>query len=174
MTSLIKEDKPNPKKREFSENENGYSYICEYEDNKRHGDGVVIFKNAKCTGNWNNGVLKKIKIEWSDNNYFEGSVKTLNQEIVYDGTRTYTNGAIYEGELVSGIRHGFGRFTYNKEVYCGYWSNGKRNGSGEQVYRNGDMYTGKWLDNKKHGKGKFIKGGEIVIGIWENDELVEN
>jgi hypothetical protein len=86
---------------------------------------------------------------------------------------TYKNGAIYQGEILSGFPHGFGFFTHNTEVYFGNWSNGKRNGSGEQVYRNGDMYTGKWLDNKKHGKGKFIKGGEIVIGIWENDELVQ-
>jgi hypothetical protein len=100
-------------------------------------------------------------------------VKTLNQEIVYNGTRTYTNGAIYQGELLSGLRHGFGFFTHNKEVYCRYWYNGKRNGNGEQIYRNSDMYTGYWLDNKKHGKGKLSKDGEIVIGIWENNELVE-
>ncbi len=43
----------------------------------------------------------------------------------------YSNGDIYEGQLVNGLREGYGQFTYaNKDVYVGEFSENYRHGKG--------------------------------------------
>lgn len=44
--------------------------------------------------------------------------------------------AVYEGELLNGLRHGYGtlRFTDSHVVYEGEWQYGKRHGRGVLYY----------------------------------------
>ena len=61
------------------------------------------------------------------------------------GTHTFSNGNIYEGEFKSGIRHGKGKFTtIEKDMYS--------------------IHEGEWKDDRMHGKQKITlihKGGKI-------------
>ena len=65
---------------------------------------------------------------------------------------TYKNGDTYEGQLVNGQIHGFGKCIYaNKDVYMGYFENGKRHGYGVYTSSDGDGLEGEWEN------GKFIR-----------------
>jgi len=48
-----------------------------------------------------------------------------------EGTFTWANGAVYEGE----------------------WKDNKRNGHGIYKWSNGDVYEGEWKNNQPNGKG---------------------
>lgn len=43
-------------------------------------------------------------------------------------------------------RHGFGRCTYEKGVYIGYWKNNLEHGDGELQAPDGFIYTGTWVN----------------------------
>ena len=59
---------------------------------------------------------------------------------------------VYTGDLVNGVRHGFGTFKYN----------------------NGDFYDGSWRNNeRRYGMCKF-RTGEVYDGDWSNDTYMEN
>ena len=46
---------------------------------------------------------------------------------------------MYEGEVLKGYRHGFGKYKSIKEnyVYEGFWKNGKKEGKGKITYNDG-------------------------------------
>jgi len=47
------------------------------------------------------------------------------------GKYTYSNGQIYEGNYVNGVKEGLGKLFYpNKKIYKGYFKNGKPYGEG--------------------------------------------
>ena len=76
------------------------------------------------------------------------------------GTHTYDDGGVYEGEWKDGLRHGQGTHTYaNGNVYEGEWKAGKRNGYGAYTSDHEDMqYVGGWKDGKEDGHGIKIFG----------------
>lgn len=111
------------------------------------------------------------------------------------GTKNYSNGATYVGDLVLGIQEGKGKITYpdgttyegqirqnnfegfgvirwsNGDVYSGNHRNNKRNGFGKLVFVNGDSYEGNFVDNIESGRGKYTwKDGTIYDGYFENDK----
>lgn len=54
------------------------------------------------------------------------------------GVYTWPDGSTYEGEVVNGIRHGFGMFKSSTQPvsYIGHWCHGKRHGKvGEAAAR---------------------------------------
>ena len=42
----------------------------------------------------------------------------------------------------------------NKDVYEGYWVDGKCEGHGKLIEKSGKWYNGEWKNNKYHGDGK--------------------
>ena len=81
--------------------------------------------------------------------------------------------------------HGQGTFTWkNGNVYNGNWERDLMNGHGKYTYANGNIYEGQWLNGKKHGQGKmtYISGeknsgkGTVSIkvkeGEWKDDEFI--
>ena len=42
----------------------------------------------------------------------------------------WPDGSTYEGDVINGLRHGFGTFmcANGRTSYTGHWQNGKRNG----------------------------------------------
>jgi radial spoke head protein 1 len=49
----------------------------------------------------------------------------------------------YEGELVNGIKHGQGIYTFRSGArYEGEWKHGRRHGWGTMRYASGDCYEG--------------------------------
>lgn len=79
---------------------------------------------------------------------------------------TYTNGDKYEGEVVRGIREGYGTYYYhNGDKYEGMWYNNKKHGMGTLFYKNGNLYVGEWHDSEKSGLGTFyFKNGDKYHG----------
>lgn len=88
----------------------------------------------------------------------EPAVKVKIDRIEFD------NGDIYEGEMVNGLRHGKGKYTWaNGDFYEGEWAKGWRCGFGiyksySKNEKDGSTYTsytyeGEWKDSKKHGQG---------------------
>ena len=60
----------------------------------------------------------------------------------------WSDGRKYDGEYVSGRKHGYGLFL---------WPDGRR-------------YTGEWYDGRRHGKGTYTNArAETRTGYWEND-----
>ena len=77
-----------------------------------------------------------------------------------------------------GIPNGYGIMTFeNKDVYKGYWENGKKNGLGKYVSIEGDFYEGYWKENMKHGKGSSTEKIENEIyyrnGLVEYNQFIE-
>ncbi|KAJ8793375.1 hypothetical protein J1605_019426 [Eschrichtius robustus] len=90
------------------------------------------------------------------------------------GVYTWPDGSTYEGEVVNGVRHGFGMFKCSTQPvsYIGHWCHGKRHGKGS-IYYNQEgtsWYEGDWVHNIKKGWGiRCYKSGNIYEGQWENN-----
>jgi len=99
----------------------------------------------------------------------------------------------YSGDLLNGIRHGFGKVIWDDgNVYEGdfvndkFWGKGKLihtdghlyegdfvndsfHGKGKLTYANNTFYEGEFLNSKFHGKGKLtLPDGNIYKGEFEN------
>nr|XP_035138703.1 radial spoke head 10 homolog B isoform X11 [Callithrix jacchus] len=90
------------------------------------------------------------------------------------GVYTWPDGSTYEGEVVNGMRNGFGMFKCSTQPvsYIGHWCNGKRQGKGT-IYYNQEgtcWYEGDWVQNVKKGWGiRCYKSGNIYEGQWEDN-----
>lgn len=90
-------------------------------------------------------------------------------------TVRYKDGAIYEGEMYNGKRHGKGKLTiYNKDVYEGYFSNDKYHGKGKYISTKGFVVEGNFVNGSFTGKGKVIhENGRIDEGDFVDGVLNE-
>ena len=93
---------------------------------------------------------------------------TSNQKLKYN--IAYTNGDKYEGEILDGIREGFGTYIYQTgDKYIGYWHENKKHGTGTFYGREGNLYIGQWRNNQKDGLGTYyFKTGEKYIGEFKS------
>lgn len=99
--------------------------------------------------------------------------------------RLYPDGTVYEGEILSGLRHGPGKCRFVKGgVYVGQWKKDKKNGIGTLLYADGSVYDGQFKNDKRHGRGYQLykkkiassqdssaqdeKSGGIYDGEWKN------
>ncbi len=87
----------------------------------------------------------------------------------------YSNGAVYEGEIVNAMRSGKGKMTYkNGDVYDGFFANDKMNGNFTVTYANGDSYIGPIVNNVREGFAtityKNKNGYDIYEGEFANDK----
>jgi hypothetical protein len=80
------------------------------------------------------------------------------------------NLAVYEGDMLNGMRHGFGRLTTPKYVRLGMWRDDQFTGWGRESRRNGDILEGKYIDGRVTGKGilKNAKGNLYVGDFVES------
>lgn len=64
---------------------------------------------------------------------------------------------IYEGQVVNGEPHGWGKLTYlNDVVYEGEWRKGQEHGHGTITWRNGNSFSGKFDQGKPISTTKYI------------------
>ena len=82
----------------------------------------------------------------------------------------------YTGYLVNGVRHGQGTFSWDDGgVYEGNWSHGKRDGYGKMTTASGDVYEGPFVDGKRHGEGTYRwADGAIYTGAWVENQRTGN
>ena len=79
---------------------------------------------------------------------------TENEILVSNGvTRVpYQSGAVYEGEVQNGKRHGNGMLTWaDGQSYQGMWYLGLPHGLGVAEYGSGASYCGEWYLGDRHG-----------------------
>ena len=64
---------------------------------------------------------------------------------------------IYEGQVVNGEPHGWGKLTYlNDVVYEGEWRKGQEHGHGTITWRNGSLFSGKFDQGKPFSTSKHF------------------
>uniref|UniRef100_A0A7R9V367 MORN repeat-containing protein 3 n=1 Tax=Chlamydomonas euryale TaxID=1486919 RepID=A0A7R9V367_9CHLO len=85
------------------------------------------------------------------------------------------NGSRYEGEVLAGRPHGWGKFFSAKSgsltlEYEGSYVQGVREGDGTRYYASGEQYTGDFVAGLRHGHGRFFfDAGNVYAGEWVND-----
>lgn len=79
-----------------------------------------------------------------------------------------TSAERYEGQFLSGKRHGFGTAWWKGSAYSGEWQMNTITGRGTFVYGNA-RYTGDFLDGKRHGTGRIDYGGTVYVGRFDSD-----
>lgn len=101
------------------------------------------------------------------------------------GSLTYSDGSIYEGEILYGrIRNGTGNFTWSTgESYYGTWENDTPSGEGKMIWPNFGEYLGSFVNGKREGTGVFIwsyegepaEGAPVEYrGDWTGDQIGPN
>lgn len=165
-------------------------YVGQWEDGKQNGQGVFTYQNGSVyEGQVVNGLCEGYgRRQYANGCSYEGQWKKDSQN--GQGTYTYEdgmswtglfvdnkmwtgngfwyyytdgkrNGKTYDGEVVDGVPHGFGRYTFaDGSFYEGEFVNGKRHGEG--------VYESFGLADDEGPTLRYQKGG-----LWVRDKLVE-
>jgi hypothetical protein len=93
----------------------------------------------------------------------------------------YPNGEKYHGEIVNGLRDGFGKLKTMKFSYTGSFHHGLFNGNGTFLWHTfkedgvevvGRKYVGTFCNGKRDGKGLLFDGkGGMWDGMWKDDQF---
>ncbi|MEI7430613.1 MAG: hypothetical protein WCL27_09165, partial [Betaproteobacteria bacterium] len=114
------------------------------------------------------------RIEWSNGDIYEGTL--------ISGLKTgkgifesRTAGFRYEGDWVADIQSGRGKITFdNGDIYEGEMKEGIFHGVGTHSSRDGSRYEGNWKNGRKEGHGKLTyPRGDYWEGLFSNDELTD-
>jgi len=153
---------------------NGYKYIGEWKDNKKHGQGTHTWANGdKYIGEWKgNKRHGQGTLTWKKGDKYLGEWK--DSERNGQGTYTWANGDKYIGEYKDSKRNGQGKVTWkNGDKYVGEWKDSKRTGQGTYTWANGNKYVGEFKDNKRNGEGlNFLENGKIQEGIFKDNKFI--
>ncbi|EFO65029.1 Phosphatidylinositol-4-phosphate 5-kinase, putative [Giardia lamblia P15] len=125
-------------------------YKGEYKEDKRCGNGTLVYKE------------KKVYVG-----------EFLNDLRYGHGTMSYPNGSTYTGLYKEDLRSGLGKMTFpDGSVYEGMWRENEMWGAGTLVYRDGDRYEGEFASNMKHGRGiMHLINGDILEGTFAHDVM---
>jgi len=176
---------------------NGGEYVGEWDKGRRDGQGIMTYANGnKFVGKWSYDEYSEGVLTFANGNKYEGkwdkggwdSGRAYRKAIFYRGTILYKDdaGNQYEGEyyriarytenpIIADSYHGQGAMRYaNGDVYIGWWSYGKKSGSGAlngtMNYANGDFYIGAWIADKKTRGTMNYANGDVYIGSFDNDK----
>lgn len=125
--------------------EDGGTYCGEWKNSKAHGYGICTGPKgqARYEGSWHNG--------------FELS-----------GVYVWPNGHRFEGEWLSGRRHGLGVEYRGKWTYQGEWEEGFKARYGVQKSQSGARYEGSWTSGLQEGYGiEIYADGGYYYGQWK-------
>lgn len=83
-----------------------------------------------------------------------------------DGSIVWPNGDRYDGQIVSGLRQGTGRFTgRDGQVLEGQWQANRLVGEAQLRYANGDAYRGPLVNDLPEGRGRMeFASGDVYTG----------
>ena len=130
---------------------NGDVYEGEFENDKRHGRGVLI-----CS------VTNKGGTETSTTRY---DCQWVNDQRHGDGICAYADGRLYEGQWADNQRHGLGVCVYaDGSHYQGSWQHDTRQGRGT-MQCNEWQYTGNWEMDEFHGEGMMVIDVQRINGV---------
>lgn len=186
----------------------GAKYEGEFKNWRSHGKGTVtypdgfVFKTNNIENEEYFGVCvlvdengnesrfyfeDKNKTGYGPYTYTKNEDKSLNGKPINGKCSLYfVNHTIFNGELVNGLREGYGVYiTITEQKYMGDFKNGKFEGNGIFTIMSGFLgkYEGEFKNGLFHGKGEVIgswefyegefRYGEIVKGFGEGDLLFE-
>jgi S1-C subfamily serine protease len=88
----------------------------------------------------------------------------------------YTNGDVYEGQIVNEIPNGYGIMKWKiGDVYDGEWKDGNIDGYGIYTWPDGTVYAGDWKAGLKNGYGVLREpNGQTWNQYYQNDELIDS
>jgi TonB family protein len=85
----------------------------------------------------------------------------------------YGKRGVYEGEWKNNKPHGYGTYKNSGTTYVGQFSNGTKNGYGEQTTESGNSYKGEFKNNEYDGRGKLtFRDGTFLEGNFEKGQFV--
>ena len=102
-------------------------------------------------------------------------IDTGDDQICRNVSFEYTNGNRYQGDMVRGKPHGFGRMDYADNdddilYYEGEWQHGLHEGFGKKIWMDNMWYNGQWKNGMMHGQGKYhVNDVDIMEGLFEED-----
>ena len=77
------------------------------------------------------------------------------------GRMKYSDGAVFDGWWIDGLREGMGRLASKegKMIYLGLWKNDEKS-CGTQIFPDGAIYVGQWFNETQSGRGymKYADG----------------
>lgn len=116
-------------------------YVGEFKSNLRDGHGILTtYKGAIYEGDWQRDLPlsgRKWKIQYKDGSHYYGKASPPLKESQPQQQE--------KDKLVLPVPHGYGTMKYsNKDVFSGYFLEGKRNGKGICTFGNGDTWNGDW------------------------------
>ena len=128
------------------------TYVGEFKDDKRTGQGTFSFANG--------------------NNYV-GEFR--DDRANGQGTYSWANGNRYVGEFKDDKRTGQGTFSFpDGRQYTGEWEDNEFNGRGTYAFSNGDRYVGDFKHGKFDGHGALFgkADGREYIGEFKDGKFV--
>lgn len=92
---------------------------------------------------------------------------------VADGYGEYywSDKSVYKGDFKQGVRHGYGIWQDDNEIYKGNYRLDRKEGLGIYVWKNKQIYKGEFKDDFREGYGEFysvVNHSEKLIykGCW--------
>ena len=114
-----------------------------------HALCVEVFKAEDCGKEQND-----IKLGWAQN--FPSDIACSMNPIKIKETIKNEDGSIYEGDTISGIWHGQGKYILaNGDEYEGDFFEWQLTGKGIFTWSDGDKYEGDFINGNRSGKGTF-------------------
>ena len=147
-------------------------YKGNWSDGKRDDWGECLFANNDAYyGEWINDLPNGEGVyRFHDGSFYDGDWRNGLQ----DGLGKFvTQNFGYEGEWSEGWANGVGRFTYsNGDVYDGQVVENERYGQGTYYYENGNVYDGEFVDDTFNGLGVFyFSDGSWYEGEFKNGKI---
>jgi len=87
-----------------------------------------------------------------------------------NGTFTFSDGTVYEGNFLNGLANGEGVLTNSDgyTIYSGSFVAGLFHGQGTYFSPDGWVFQGGFENGQFHGEGQFREGTIVIQGVWEN------
>lgn len=146
-----------------------------------HGKGFIKFKNgSEYEGKVKYGIMQSSPKTKSSMKFKNGTIyigEMSDNKITGDGQYTFSEGSVYNGKVLNGLRHGYGVYEHKEEniKYEGDWANGLKHGKGKLIIQ--DMiYEGNFHEGSKHnlGKLKWNQTGNYYDGMFKENYIHGN
>ena len=88
---------------------------------------------------------------------YKYSVEFRNDKFEGEGIYCDSEGNIYQGDWVNGMRHGTAKLKCkNGDVFMGDFIKDRENGNGQVNYADGKFFNGIYLDGRRNGPGRML------------------
>ncbi|MCD8215485.1 MAG: hypothetical protein LUC97_07595 [Clostridiales bacterium] len=160
----------------------GAKYVGRFSNSKKDGYGTLYDETGEVIydGQWeNDNFISGIGVKYYSSAVYVGDLD--NGIPNGEGTMTWDDGTVYEGQWVDGDMCGQGKVVCSEEnedysgmEFEGEFSDDCPDGEGTLKYPNGDVYVGEVVHFLKQGKGTMTYAdGTVLEGFWEDDEYVD-